>query len=62
MMNRKELYILALGVFLTIIAWMIIDVYHISESKYINSEIPPIEIPQFKVDTNIFPTLAVKKP
>ncbi len=61
-MNSKDLYILAAGVFLTIVAWMIIDIYHISESKYIDKEIPPVVIPQFKVNTNIFPTLAVKNP
>jgi hypothetical protein len=61
-MNGKELMILAAGVFLTIVAWMIIDLYHINEQEYINREIPPVEIPNFKINTSIFPTLSERNP
>lgn len=61
-MSGKEILIFAVGVFLTITAWMIIDLYHISEAQYINRDIPPVNVPKFQMNTQIFPTLAVKQP
>jgi len=61
-MNKKELLFLAVGVFITIMAWMILDFYHISEKKYINREFPPVQIPAFNINTKIFPTLDQMQP
>lgn len=61
-MNRKEFLIIAVAIFLTIVAWVVIDIYHIQRGSYINQEIPPVKIPQFNFDTSLFPQLLDKKP
>ncbi len=60
-MNQKELLILSLTVFLTIIAWIIADLYHISttEKVKINSTIQsqPLNI---HIDENLINELEKK--
>ncbi len=53
---------LAVGIFLTMMAWLLIDLYHIKQRKYIDRDIPEVQIPTYHIDTHIFPTLAQKTP
>lgn len=51
-MNKKEILFIAIGIFLTIIAWFIADLYHVSTEQKIKDkiEIPKIENYQIKKD------------
>jgi len=42
-MNRKEVFLISVGVFLTVIAWLIADIYHASTENKIKTK---IELPQ----------------
>lgn len=33
-MNRKEVLLISIGVFLTVVAWLIADVYHVGAREY----------------------------
>lgn len=61
-MNQKEILVLAVGIFLTIVAWMIIDIYHIQTQEVVDTEIKPVTIPQYKIDTHVFDDLLKKTP
>lgn len=44
-MNKKELLFISLGIFLTVIAWVVADIYHASVEDKIKDR---IELPNFK--------------
>lgn len=56
-MNRKELYILSIGVFLTMVAFVVNTLYHIENGGFIDREILPVSIPSATIDGSIFPVL-----
>jgi hypothetical protein len=60
-MNRKELVVLSIGIFLTMLAIVFNSLYHIQNEKYINREIPPVSVPHVNIDTQIFTQLKEKK-
>jgi hypothetical protein len=57
----KELLILSLGVFLTIIAWMMLDIYHIQTKITEQINIKPAQIPNYVMDKTIIDLLKQKK-
>lgn len=59
-MNQRELLTLVVGVFLTIIAWMMIDIYHVQNKVIIDKQIKEVESVQFKIDEKVFTTLKEK--
>ncbi len=61
-MNRKELLIIAVGIFMTVIAWMIIDVYNIRKAPYNNLKMQPVVIPSYHIDTKTIEILKNKNP
>ncbi|QQG44727.1 MAG: hypothetical protein HYW86_02315 [Candidatus Roizmanbacteria bacterium] len=61
-MNQRELLIISIGVFLTIIAWMIIDIFQIRNQNTISQKIKTVEAVQFKIDDKVFKILNEKKP
>lgn len=61
-MDKKELLILSIIIFLSVIMWLIADIYHsMSVSKIKESELPPTII-NYKVDKNILDLLENKQP
>lgn len=56
-MNQKELLILSIGAFLTIIAWMIIDLYHVKTNTSFDTTAKPVVIPNYNVNTKVFNNL-----
>lgn len=60
-MKGKELLILSLGVFLTIIAWMILDIYHIQTKITEQINIKPAQVPNYVMDKTIIEVLKQKK-
>jgi len=59
-MNKKEILLLSIGVFLTVIAWLIADIYHASTADTIKSKINLPQIYQYKIDKDILDTLKNK--
>lgn len=60
-MKSKELLALALGVFLTIIAWMILDIYHIQTKINEQITIKPAQVPNYVMDKSIIDVLKQKQ-
>lgn len=60
-MKGKELLALSLGVFLTIIAWMILDIYHIQSKINEQINIKPAQVPNYIMDKTIIDVLKQKK-
>lgn len=60
-MKSKELLALALGVFLTIIAWMILDIYHIQTKINEQITIKPAQVPNYVMDKSIIEVLKQKQ-
>lgn len=61
-MNRVEILFISVAIFLTMIAWMVIDIYHIQTKDSSHVEIKPVSIPNYNVDTNIFSILKERTP
>lgn len=60
-MKGKELLILSLGVFLTIVAWMALDIYHIQTKISNQINIKPAQVPGYVMDKTIIDVLQQKK-
>lgn len=61
-MNKKELLILSIIIFLSIVMWLVADIYHTMSIEKINrSELPPL-IVNYKIDKNILNLLEKKQP
>ena len=61
-MNQRELLTLVIGIFLTIIAWMIIDIYQVQNKPIFDKQINEVESVSFKIDEKIFQTLQERTP
>lgn len=61
-MNHKEFLILSIGIFLTIIAWMTIDIYQVQNKHSIEKQIKPVGIVSYQANDRIFEILKEKKP
>lgn len=51
-MNKKEIFILSVGIFLTVFAWLIADIYHAAtfDKIKVKTEIPTLNKYQIKKD------------
>lgn len=60
-MNKKELLVISITIFLTIVAWLIADIVHVSAEEKIKSglNIPPTRI--YHIDKEVFNILESKK-
>ncbi len=56
-MKRKEILLLTVGVFLTVIAWLIADVYHASTEDKIESRISLPQINHYQINKDLLETL-----
>lgn len=60
-MNQKELLVLSLTIFLTIVVWVGTDLYIIHKTTPTNKEIDSISL-QYKIDIKVLETLKAKTP
>lgn len=60
-MNQKELLLLSLTIFLTIVAWLASDLYGIHKTTPTNQEIESITL-NYSIDTKVIDTLKSKTP
>ncbi len=60
-MKKQEVFILSLVVFFTIVAWMLIDIYHIQEKINEQIDIKPASVPNYQMDKAVIDALKEKK-
>lgn len=53
-MKRKELFIIALTVFLTVIAWVVSDIIHARDQEHTKLDIKVPSEKAYNIDENIF--------
>lgn len=61
-MNKKELVFISLAIFMTIIAWLVIDIYQIKRSTAEEIEAKPINLTNSEVTKKIIESLKNKTP
>ena len=59
-MKGKEVFILSFGIFLTIVAWMMLDIYHIQTKIQEQINIKPAQVPEYQMDKTIIDILKEK--
>lgn len=52
-MKRKELLYISICVFLTILAWLVADLYHSANQKTVQTAIADPVLLQYKIDPNV---------
>jgi len=61
-MNQRELLTISIGIFLTIIAWMIIDLYHVQQSRTFQGTLGGVQVPSISINSKMFEVLKNKVP
>ena len=61
-MNRKEVFLISLTIFLTAVAWMILDVYKIKQEVVVSPEVFSSTIIKYKIDPHILDVIKTKIP
>jgi len=59
-MNKKEVLLLSIGVFLTVIAWLVADIYHASTEDKTKSKVDLPQVVQYKINKDILEILKSK--
>lgn len=60
-MNRKEIFLLTIGIFLTVIAWLIADIYHVSTREKVKAKVNITLINKYDIDDKILKILEDKR-
>lgn len=60
-MNKKELLILSIGVFLTAVVWLIADIYHAANQEKIKEKIELPNLTKCEIRKDILKILQEKK-
>ncbi len=61
-MKRKEILIISIAVFLTIVAWVVIELYKVQNSQIIEEDIQLPEVKRYNIDTSIIEKLKKRDP
>lgn len=56
-MNRKELFILSVTIFLTVLAWVVSDILHAQASEHNKLDVSVPSAKEYHIDENIFTIL-----
>ncbi len=59
-MNKKELLIMSIGVFLTVIAWLVADIYHAATEEIVQAQVRSHRIVNYKIDKDILKVIESK--
>lgn len=60
-MKQKEFLIIAIGVFLTIVAWVVIEVYKVRNTQIVEQEIELPTVKRYDIDTSVIDKLREKQ-
>lgn len=61
-MNQKELFWISLTVFLTILAWMILDIYRIKTTLKVDTGLNSLQVVDFTLKPEVLKVLKEKNP
>lgn len=62
MMKKKEFLILSIGVFLTVVAWVIIEIYRIGIEGVLEEEVALPTVEGYSLDMSVLKKLEEKVP
>lgn len=61
-MNKKELLLLSIGIFLTVIAWLMADIYHAATTEKIKSNVETsAQLKKYEIDPVVLNNLELRK-
>lgn len=60
-MKKIELFVFSVAVFLTIAAWVLIDIYHIQQKINQQIGIKPAQVPDYQMDQRVIELLKAKQ-
>ncbi len=60
-MNRKEIYVIAVTVFLTLIAWIVLEVQSIRKDTATEEQIDAVKL-EYTIDTSVLDDLDSRTP
>ena len=61
-MNKKDFLIISIGIFLTIIAWIVIDIYQIKTTIIKTESIKTVTLSDYEINKKIIDMVINKKP
>jgi len=61
-MNQKELFWISVTVFLTILAWMLLDIYKVKTQTTVESGLKSVQTVDFTIRSNILKILKERTP
>lgn len=57
-MNKKELLLISIGIFFTVIAWLFADIYHAANAEKIKSKVEaPTSLKKYEISADILKNL-----
>ncbi|MFA6080895.1 MAG: hypothetical protein WC741_00625 [Patescibacteria group bacterium] len=59
-MNKKEVLLLSVGVFLTVVYWLVSDIYHASTEDKIKSKLTLPQVNRYNISRELLDTLKSK--
>ncbi len=59
-MNRKEFLIISFTIFLTVLAWVLSDIYHAARMRELLKSLPSASSFEMKFDEKVFDSLKAK--
>ncbi len=60
-MRKKELLMISIAIFLTVIAWLVADIYHAATAEKIKEQVPILKIKNYDMGMSILEELRNKK-
>lgn len=61
-MNKKELLLISIGIFFTVIAWLIADIYHAATTEKIKSKVEAsTPLKKYKINADILKNLELRQ-
>jgi len=61
-MNKKELFLVSIGIFFTVIAWLIGDLYHASTQEKIKIKVSLPQVQKYEIRKDILLLIKEKNP
>jgi hypothetical protein len=61
-MKPREILIISIGIFMTIIAWVVIEIYKVNNSQLVQETIQLPTVKKYEVDLTVIDKLRNKKP
>ncbi len=61
-MNKKELLLISVGIFFTVIAWVIADIYHAATTEKIKTKVEaPTSLKKYEINAEVLKNLELRQ-